>query len=124
MSYKEFDHQVSTMDLAYIAGQIVNEETEGGMTEAHTLYAPQEGYSSFAVVIDEAVLMTTTEEGNLVIWNLNEPDPFHNGYGYERMFCVVDDFIERMLKKKQDKGISNWNIKPAPSWVRAKLSNQ
>ena len=119
MSYKEFDHQVSTMDLAYIAGQIVSEETE-----AHTLYAPQEGYSSFAVVIDEAVLMTATEEGNLVIWNLNEPDPFCDSYGYERMFCVVEDFIERMLKKKQDKGIGNCNIKPAPSWVRAKLSNQ
>jgi hypothetical protein len=118
MSYREFDHQVSTLDLAYIAGQIVNEETGGWLTEAHTLYAPKEGYSSFAVVIDEAVLMTATEEGNLVIWNLNEPHPYC-GDGYDRDFYVVEDFIERMLKNKQD----NCNIKPAPTWMREQLSN-
>ena len=120
MSYKEFEHQVSTLDLADIAGQIVSEETEGWLTEAHTLYAPQEGYSSFAVVIDGAVLMTATEEGNLVIWNLNEPNPWDCGHGYEKQFDLVEDFIERMLKNKQD----NCNIKPAPSWMREQLSNQ
>jgi len=130
MSYKEFDHQVSTLDLVYIAGQIMGEETALGtrytergspmsrdITEAHTLYEPRGGYSTFAIVLSGEVLLTATEAGNLVMWNMNEPPDIPGFNTDERVYDMALGCIERMLKQ------GNCNLNPAPTWMREQLSN-